>query len=31
MYLKDLGYKACDAWINENYEHIGLRNTMQLE
>ena len=31
MYLKDLGYKACDAWVNENYEHLGVRNTMKLE
>jgi NTE family protein len=30
MYLKDLGYKACDAWLKTNYENIGKRNTMRL-
>ena len=30
MYLKDLGYKACDAWIAENFEHIGKKNTLKL-
>ena len=30
MYLKNLGYKACDAWLGENYEHIGKQNTLKL-
>lgn len=30
MYLKDLGYKACDAWVKANYENIGKRNTLRL-
>lgn len=30
MYLKDLGYKACDAWLAENFEHIGKKNTLKL-
>ena len=30
MYLKDLGYKACDAWLAENFEHIGVKNTLKL-
>jgi NTE family protein len=30
MYLKDLGYKACDAWVKTNYENIGKRNTLRL-
>jgi NTE family protein len=30
MYLKDLGYKACETWIEENYEHIGKKNTLSL-
>ena len=30
MYLKDLGYKACDAWFAENFEHIGKKNTLKL-
>jgi NTE family protein len=30
MYLKDLGYKACDAWLAENYESIGNKNTLKL-
>ena len=30
MYLKDLGYKACDAWLAENFEHIGKKSTLKL-
>lgn len=30
MYLKDLGYKACDKWLAENFEHIGKKNTLKL-
>jgi len=30
MYLKDLGYKACDAWLLENFQHIGKKNTLKM-
>lgn len=30
MYLKDLGYKACEQWLSENFEHIGSQNTLKL-
>jgi NTE family protein len=30
MYLKDLGYKACENWLEQNFEHIGKKNTLCL-
>lgn len=27
MYLKDLGYKACNHWLEENFEKIGKETT----
>jgi len=30
MHLKDLGYKACDRWVSENFEHIGKESTLKL-
>ncbi len=31
MYLKDAGYKACDKWLETNFEHIGNKNTLDLK
>jgi NTE family protein len=30
MHLKELGYKACDTWIKENYEHLGKQSTFKV-
>lgn len=29
MYLKDLGYKACDDWLAKNFNNIGKQNTLK--
>jgi NTE family protein len=30
MHLKELGYKACDSWIKENYDKIGKQSTFKI-
>ncbi|MBP7809267.1 MAG: patatin-like phospholipase family protein [Bacteroidia bacterium] len=30
MHLKELGYKACDAWIKANYDKIGKESTFKV-
>jgi len=30
MYLKDLGYKACDKWIESNFDNIGKQSTLKI-
>ena len=30
LYLRDLGRKAADSWLEENFEHIGNRSTVDL-
>ena len=30
MHLKELGYKACDAWIKENYGKLGKQSTFKI-
>lgn len=29
MHLKELGYKACDSWLKENYDNIGKQSTFK--
>lgn len=30
MHLKNLGYKACDTWLKNNFENIGKKSTLHL-
>ncbi|MBS1634852.1 MAG: patatin-like phospholipase family protein [Bacteroidetes bacterium] len=30
MYMKDLGYKVCDAWLSKNFDKIGNESTFSL-
>jgi NTE family protein len=30
MYLKELGYKACDKWLKENFDKIGSQSTFKV-
>ena len=30
MYLKDLGYKACDYWVKNNFDSLGVKSTFKL-
>lgn len=30
MYLKEQGYKACQEWLDKNYEKIGAGWTLEL-
>lgn len=30
VYMKDLGYKMCDAWLEKNFEKIGEESTFSL-
>ena len=30
MHLKEMGYKACDAWLKANYDNIGKQSTFKI-